>query len=165
MMLRVYEILFADPPSRDRDERLLEVICDDFETDGAAILRATEQDPGVFEVVAAQRGWTSAAGELFKGTSGLDRFKMLQESAPGALTFTRVKRPAVFPTADWDSFWDDTLSGRAMAMLSVRILPKEARSGYLWVLQSNFSREWSSRDRSLAEEISELLGHVLDRGL
>jgi hypothetical protein len=49
-----------------------------------------------------------------------------------------------------------------MALLSIEILPHKAPQEVLWLLQTNYSREWSSRDRELAEEIAVLIAKARD---
>jgi hypothetical protein len=109
--------------------------------------------------------WTlSVAGRVFSGP-GIKMLLELHHAAPGTLTLTRVKRPSAFSAESWESLWNSDLGASAMALLSVGIHPKKAAPQVLWLIQNGYSREWSSRDRELAEEVAAVLGKGADRAL
>ena len=164
VMLAVHEVLFDHPPGQERDKKILETICTDYLSDGAALVKRVQTGEGDFEVTAAFGNWIPNIGRSVSGSLGFETLGNLQKSAPGALTFTRVKRPAVFGLKDWDSFWGQSLFDTTMSLLSVHLLSKGEPIGFIWILQSNYSREWSSRDRALAEEIASLLSRAIDKG-
>jgi GAF domain-containing protein len=161
LLLEIYETLFHNPDSTERDNRLLQAIQDNYATDMAAFVSQENSGTGTTQIHVAVGDWSNNNGEnLLKGT-GLEVLWDLQKSAPGALTFTRVKRPPVFPKEAWDNLWNDTLETK-MALLSIEILPQQAPHEVLWLLQTNYSREWSSRDRELAEEVAVLIAKARD---
>jgi hypothetical protein len=108
--------------------------------------------------------WNTDNGSKLVDGNGLVVLWDLQKTAPGALTFTRVKRPPIFPQDAWENLWNETLETK-MALLSIEILPEKAPREVLWLLQSNYSREWSSRDRELAEEVASVIAKSRDKAI
>ncbi|MDJ0762975.1 MAG: GAF domain-containing protein [Myxococcota bacterium] len=163
LMLAIHEVLFDTPHGDNRDEQILNAICQDFGADRAAFLHPLTNGNGVQLAVTAG-GWEAvdAGGRQLVG-SGINTLWQLQQDAPGALTLTRVKRPTVFPAEDWDDLWRGSLADSTMALLSVHLTPKTAPVEILWLLQSSCSREWSSQDRDLAEEVAALISRVRDK--
>ncbi|MCP4677136.1 MAG: hypothetical protein GY854_16805 [Deltaproteobacteria bacterium] len=161
LMVSVYETLFNKPAGPDRNSILLKVILENYRADRAAIGDVEKPGAGPVRIVSTVGDW-EATGKQLAGP-GLDTLMNLQDGAPGALTLTRVKRPQVFSSEAWDSLWVDTLEAQTTALLSVQIKPERAPSSVLWILQTNYSREWSSRDRDLAEEVASVLARSHDK--
>ncbi len=163
LMLTVYETIFNKPADSNRDCLLLQAILKNYRADGAVVADVDKVGAGPIRITAAVGKWdTEAIGKQLDGP-GLDMLMSLQHEAPGALTLTRVKRPQVFSSEEWDSLWADTLEARAAALLSIQIKPERAPCSVLWILQTKYSREWSSRDRDLAEEIASVLARERDK--
>jgi GAF domain-containing protein len=161
LLLEIYETLFHNPDSTERNNLLLRAIQNNYATDMAAFVSHENSGTGTTQVNNAVGDWSNDnRGKLLNG-NGLAVLWDLQKSAPGALTFTRVKRPPVFPKEAWNNLWNDTLEAK-MALLSIEILPRKAPREVLWLLQTNYSREWSSRDRELAEEVAALIAKARD---
>jgi len=165
LLLEVYEALFNNASGVDRDRLVLEAIRDNYEADRAAFVKPRTSSLGSVEVVCAAGAWkTTIEGRELAGP-GLRMLLDLHQAAPGTLTFSRVKQPSAFSTAAWQHLWTSDLGAQTMALLSISIEPKTARPYILWLQQSGYSREWSSRDRELAEEIANILGISADRAL
>ncbi len=165
LMLAIYEILFDEPDGPERNGRVLEAVCYNYRADKAALVAPNSGGSDRMCVVATAGDWQiDILGQPLEGP-GVEKLWSLQEDAPGALTLTSVKRPAVFSREAWESLWHITLGDLASALLSVRVHPQEAPPAGLWILQSSYSREWSSRDRDLAEEVADLLSRARDKDL
>ena len=55
VMLAVHEVLFEHSPGQERDKKVLETICSDYQSDGAAIVKRVQSGEGDFEVSAGLR--------------------------------------------------------------------------------------------------------------
>ncbi|MCP4196852.1 MAG: hypothetical protein GY762_06835 [Proteobacteria bacterium] len=161
LLLDIYETLFHNPDNRERNNLLLRAIQNNYATDMAAFVSHGNSGTGATQINNAVGDWSNDNEGILLNGDGLTVLWDLQKSAPGALTFTRVKRPPVFPKEAWDNLWNDTLETK-MALLSIEILPQKAPREVLWLLQTNYSREWSSRDRELAEEVAALIAKARD---
>jgi hypothetical protein len=161
LLLEIYETLFHQPDSAERDNLLLQAIQKNYASDTAAFVSRGNSGTGATQINVSVGDWNPENGGKLPDGNGLAALWDLQKSAPGALTFTRVKRPPIFPQDAWDNLWNDTLETR-MALLSIQILPEKAPQEVLWLLQANYSREWSSRDRELAEEVASVLAKARD---
>ncbi len=164
LLLNIYEILFNNPDSPERDTLLLDAIQENFQTDQSAFVARPHLDTGECQITATAGNWPDDADKKLPGGIGLSKLWDIQETAPGALTFTLVKRPSVFLSDVWDNLWSDALP-TSKALLSVQISPKNASPLALWLLQSTYSREWSSRDRDLSEEVAALLARARDKAV
>jgi len=161
LLLRVHEILFDHLESSERDELLLGAILDNYGADRGAFLSPVHSDDGLLRFDALVGKWPAdTLGKNVAG-DGLEALLALQENAPGAVTLARVKRPESFRRDAWETLWQEDLV--AKALLSVLIASSHAPKQYLWLVQSSYSREWSSRDRELAEEVSGLLARARDK--
>jgi hypothetical protein len=161
LLLRVHEILFDHPPGPGRDRLVLEAVRDDFETNRALMAR---QGDGPRVVVAAACGeWREdPEGRTLSGP-GLAALLDNHGAATGAMTLTYVRRPSAFAPEDWEHLFRHDLGEPTAALLSVEIRPRQA-PGFLLVLQDTVaSREWSSHDRSMAEEVAHLLSRAVDK--
>jgi hypothetical protein len=164
-MLSVYERLFDDPPGLARDQKILDFLIGNFEADRAALVMPRFASSGSVEVRACAGQWpVSVVGRILSG-SGIKTLLELHLAAPGTLTLTKVKRPSAFTADAWESLWTADLGVSSMALLSVGIHPKKAAPQVLWLIQHGYSREWSSRDRELSEEVAAVLGKAADRAL
>jgi len=161
MMLAVHEALFDEPPGTRRDELILEHIRQNFGADRAAFADPTGADSLTITALTAE-DVTAAPTDPLAG-EGIETLSSLLVDAPGALTLTRVKRPTVFPTSAWESLWNEALADLGTSLLCVRLASERAPMRALWILQSHYSREWSSRDRDLAEEVASLLARARDK--
>lgn len=162
LLLEIYETLFHNDPGPPRDQAILEVIRQNFEADRACLVKPGGGAKGV-DVLAHAGEWISSPkGRVLTG-SGLRLLLELHEATPGTLTLSRVKRPSAFSQPAWDSLWSGDLGAQAMALLSIVIRPQKSRKTILWLYQCSYSREWSSRDRQLAEEVAALLAKAADK--
>lgn len=90
----------------------------------------------------------------------------VQQSVSGAITLSRFRRPSILDQETWDQLWEKDLAGMgASGLLSVAIVPEKAMPYYLWLVLSGSSREWTSHDRNLAEEVATLMGKAADRAM
>lgn len=163
LLLRIYEILFDHEESRDRDVLILRAILNNYGADRGAFLKLIPSGEGLLEYEALAGDWPAGTGIQGKilGGEGVEALLALQKEAPGAVTLARVKRPESFRGSAWEMMWRDDLA--ASALLSVMIPSSRAPKQCLWLVQSTYSREWSSRDRELAEEVSALLARARDK--
>ena len=161
LMLAVYELLFDLPRSPKRDERILEAILRNYGVDRAALVSLEDHSPGSRGVLATTVG--SWDGQRNIQGKGFEQLLTLHREVYSALTFESVRRPTQFSTEEWDSLWTDALGGSARALLSMEIRPKTAAPKLIWLQQTISSREWSSRDRELIEEVAELLARADDK--
>jgi hypothetical protein len=161
LKLAIHEALFDDPPGAPRDELILEKIRENYAADRTAFVEPTGDDTLRIAAETAEEDQGSITEPI--AGAGVAALSVLLAEAPGALTLTRVKRPAVFPVDAWESLWGESLAGLGTALLCVRLPSERAPARILWILQSHYSREWSSRDRDLAEEVASLLGRARDK--
>lgn len=165
LMLAVYERLFDDLPGPGRDQKVLEAMIGNFQADRALLVLPRFAGAGAVEARACAGQWpVSVQGRVLSGP-GVKLLLELHNAAPGTLTLTKVKRPSAFSADAWDSLWSTDLGASAMALLSAGIHPQKASPQVLWLIQTGYSREWSSRDRELAEEVATVLGKAADRAL
>ncbi|MCP4599350.1 MAG: hypothetical protein GY847_02245 [Proteobacteria bacterium] len=163
LLLSIHELLFDNPTGQERDRLILEAVRHNFKTDRTAFVIPEKPGEECSQISAVAGNWDSEVQRALLKGSGLEMFWSLQKEAPGAITLTRVKRPTIFPFEAWESLWNDTLATLATAILSVQLISKRAPMATLWLLQTSYSREWSSRDRDLAEEVAVLLAKVRDK--
>ncbi len=163
LMLNIHEILFDKPAGAVRNCLILDAIQKNYGSDRSALVIPKETDSGCISMIATAGDWGPHADQALPGGLGLDMLWNLQDNAPGALTLTRVKRPSIFPMEAWEDLWNSTFAKLATAVLSVRIESRQAPPAALWILQASYSREWSSRDRCLAEELASLLARARDK--
>jgi GAF domain-containing protein len=84
----------------------------------------------------------------------------------GALTLSRFRQTSQFDSSAWDALWNTDLGEPASALLSVDIADNtDVVLGWLIVALNGTSREWSSHDRDLAEEIALLLAVAMKRAI
>jgi hypothetical protein len=163
LLLRVHEILFDTEAGDERDTALLEELRLDFDSDRAALVNAASDNDAAVELVSLSGAW---AGEL-KGTtlSGKGVVDLLEAHrlAEGAVTLTYTRRPTVFSSEGWEQLWAGDLGAEATALLSVAVEPQRAAKRLLWLQQASYSKEWSSQDRELAEEVASLLSRAADK--
>jgi GAF domain-containing protein len=162
LLLDLYETLYHEPAGQERDRRLLNLMQENYGTDQAAFVTLANPQTGAARITATAGKWAVEVEDTPLHGEGVSTLLDLHQQAPGALTLTRVKRPPVFPRKAWENLWEVTLPAK-MAILSVRLTPDKAPAEVLWLLQSNYSREWSSRDRDLAEEVSGLFSTARDK--
>ncbi|MBW2278289.1 MAG: hypothetical protein JRF63_12405 [Deltaproteobacteria bacterium] len=163
VLLRVHEILFDMPEGDERDTAVIDELRLDFETDRAALVTTRPDDSAEVEVDSLCGSWN---GEI-KGTvlsgKGLQDLLQAHRLATGAVTLTYTRRPSVFSVEGWGRLWAGDLGAKATALLSVAIEPERAERRLLWLLQASYSREWSSHDRELAEEVASLMSRAADK--
>ena len=164
MMLALHEILFDESPSKQRDALMLEAIVSNYHVDRAAVLEINRQEKS--GVIAVRLGdWQTEQALLCVQGAGFEALLALHEHADGALTFESVRKPDFFDPAIWNDLWARGIAAPARALLSIAINPTSEIPRLLWLQQSQSSREWSSRDRDLAEEIADLLKRAIERGV
>lgn len=162
LMLAVHEILFEEPPGERRERRLIEAIRDDYQTDRAALVARNGAGSGL-EVVRASGQWDpKPEGRLLDG-NGIEALLDVHQLATGAVTLTYVRRPSQFEREAWEQLWSEGLGSPTAALLSVELTPARAPGGFLWLAEATSSREWSSGDRELIEEIGALLARAADK--
>lgn len=165
LMLAVHEILFDTQPGRERERLVLEAIRNNYTVDLAALVGSQHQSPQKISITATAGDWGFDPNGKSLNGSGISMLWSLQEAAPGALTLTRVKRPSTVSFDAWENLWSEAMGIPAMSLLSVPIAPKQGPRSILWLLQVSYSREWSSRDRNLAEEVVMLLARARDKAI
>ena len=164
-MLDLHEILFDIDPGKARDEALLSIMSDDFDTDLAAFLVRRGAAPDTELVVVGFDAEAPPRTELFRGP-GLQLLLDIQQTASGAITLTRFRRPSVMDQEIWDRMWDEDLADvDATGLLTIAVIPERAQPFYIWLILSGSSREWTSHDRDLAEETARLLARAADKAL
>lgn len=162
MMLAIHEILFSESPSRKRDALILNNIVDNYRVDRAAILEVTP--PEKHAVILVRVGdWQTEQPSLTVQGPGFEALLHLHEHCEGALTFESVRKPDMFDATLWEDLWENGVAAPSRALLSVTIAPRSQPTRILWLQQSQSSREWSSRDRNLAEEIAYLLIRAMEK--
>ncbi len=167
LMLAIHEILFDQRSGEARDRDLLEEIRCDFRTDGAVLVhKLTEKNKSdSVTLLAAAGDWERAQpGNTFEG-EGIEALLRAQENAHGAVALSRFRPTSLINDNAWEHLWQDDLGKPATALLSVDIKPSEARPALIWLILNGASREWSSHDRQLLEEVADLLSRAADRVL
>lgn len=163
LLLRLHEILFEIADEEVRDAALIEEVRLDFDSDRAALVMAGSDDRGGVELAALAGSWNGVPrGSRLEG-EGLANLLGAHRLASGAVSLTYTRRPSVFSAAGWERLWAGDLGAEATALLSVPFRPRRADRGLLWLQQASYSREWSSQDRELAEEIASLLSRAADK--
>ncbi len=164
LLLNIYEILFDNPAGLARDGMVLEAILENFQTDQAAFVIPPDGSKEEGQIAVAVGDWGKDGSKRPLLGVGVKQLWDLQQTAPGALTFTRVKRPTLFQADTWENLWNEALH-MSTALLSVQIPAQKASPLNLWLIQTAYSREWSSRDRDLSEEVAKLLARARDRAI
>jgi hypothetical protein len=166
MMLAVYERLFEEAPGMGREQKILEAIVTNFRIDRAAFVdvRRFEKE-GLCDLAVRVGHWLSDAPVISVEGKGLKRLLSLHEIVDGALSFESVRKPEAFDKGSWDSLWREGIGGSAKALLSIQMPPRAGAPRLMWLQQVRSSREWSSRDRDLAEEVVSLLTRAEDKGV
>ena len=163
MMLSVYEILFDYPPGAERNQRILSALAANYHVERAAILSVTKADGHLSGIVTVSVG--PKAGdeppERMEG-EGFSRLADLHDAAEGALSFESVRKPEAFSEIAWRSLWEQCLPAAARALLSMEI--GAGPRTFIWLQQISSTREWSSRDRELIEEVCALWARAIRRG-
>lgn len=165
LLLRLHEILFDMEVGPQRDAALIDAVRDDFESDRAMLVaRGKDGQHGV--EVAAVVGFNDCelTGTRLDG-KGLEDLLNVHRLASGAITLTYTRRPSAFSTEGWERLWTGDLGAETAALLSVPVETARADRHLLWLQQAAHSREWSSQDRELAEEIAGLLARAADKAL
>ena len=162
LLLAIHEILFDTQAGEHRDRLLLEAVCKNFGVECAAFVIPPVADNGACRIDSTAGDWEQNFKGKFLCGEGFDQLWELQEEAPGALTLTRVKRPAAFPVHAWENLWS-SFKMPASALLSVMLNRSVRDKNAMWLLQMSYSREWSSRDRQLSEEVAALLSRAFDK--
>lgn len=165
LLLRVHEILFDTEPGDERDEALIEELRLDFDSDRAALVRADAETAGTVELAALAGAWNGEVKGAQLSGAGLGDLLEAHRLASGAVTLTYTRRPSVFSNEGWARLWAGDLGARATALLSVAIEPERAARQLLWLQLANYSKEWSSQDRELAEEVASLMSRAADKAL
>lgn len=165
VMLEIHERLFDLEPGRERDEALLDVLRDDFDTDLAAFLRRRGAGNESELVLFASSSTEPPTIEVFSG-AGLRELLDVQQETTGAITLTRFRRPSVIEEKIWESLWAEDLGAiEATGLLTVSVVPERAEPFFIWLVLSGSSREWTSHDRDLAEEAANLIARASDKAL
>jgi len=162
LLLEIHEIIFEHPPGPERDRLVLEAVRRDFGACRGLLAAPGAGGSGV--VVAAACGqWTEEPrGRVLDGP-GLLALRETHRLVPGVVTLTYVRRPPVFPPEHWERLFKADLCEPSSAMLSVEIRPARAPASLLLLQEAVASREWSSQDRSMAEEVAHLLSRAADK--
>jgi len=164
-MLALYEIFFENPVGTERDRQLLLAILENFGADQGIFLAPSTNGEAVLKVATTAKPWrVNKPGDLLEN-EGVGALLELQALSPVSLSLTRVSRPSAFELESWEAFWEHSLKGAASSLLSVSVKPSTAPSFLLWILQTEYSREWNIRDRELAEEVAGLMAKVADRDM
>jgi len=162
LMLAVHEILFDDPPGERRERRLLDALMYDYQTARAAFVT---REAGASELRLSRTGgeWGGdPEGRPLDG-AGVAALLDVHRIATGAVTLTYVRRPSQFEREAWEELWSGGLGAPATALISVELKPERAPGGFLWLAEASSSREWSSGDRELIEEVGGLLSRAADK--
>ena len=164
VLLRVYEILFDMEEGDERDTAVIDELRLDFETDRSALVTLGPDGNGRVEVSSLSGSWNDdrVKGSVLSG-KGLEDLLEAHRLATGAVTLTYTRRPSVFSVEGWERLWAGDLGANATALLSVAIEPERAERRLLWLQQASYSREWSSHDRELAEEVASLMSRATDK--
>ncbi len=164
MMLSIHEILFDMKPGNERDQCILAAISENYQVDRAAVL-ALEEHEGQWSgrMTASFGDWQHSGEALRFSGEGFDRIVELHEMAEGALTFESVRKPEAFTETAWRSLWAEGVGSPTRALLSMTL--GEDKQKLIWLQQTGSTREWSSRDRDLIEEIAVLLAKAARRGI
>jgi hypothetical protein len=162
LLLAIHELLFEHPPGPERDRLVLDAVRDDFETGRALLARPGDQGFGILVAAACGEWREDPAGRILEGP-GLAALLGTHGLVPGAVTLTYVRRPSAFAPEDWERLFKADLGEPASALLSVEIRPERAPGSLLLLQDVVSSREWSSHDRSMAEEVARLLSRAADK--
>jgi len=163
LLLRVHEILFDMEPGVGRDGALIEEIRFDFASDRAALVTVAADLRDGVELGAVAGEWNGAQPGVALGGKGLTDLLEAHRLTDGAVTLTYTRRPSVFSSEGWERLWAGDLGAEATALLSVAVRPERAARQLLWLQQATNSREWSSHDRELAEEVASILSRAADK--
>lgn len=163
LLLRVHEILFNMEAGDERDTALLEELRLDFDSDRAALVNAAADNGAAVELAAVAGAWNGGIEGATLSGKGLVDLLEAHRLADGAVTLTYTRRPTVFSSEGWQRLWAGDLGAEATALLSVAIEPERAARRLLWLQQASYSREWSSQDRELAEEVASILSRAADK--
>lgn len=164
MMLAVHEIIFDRPPPKERDRQILAALADNYQVERAALVNLVENNGKMSGLVAASFGDWKCPDEKIKILGeGFDYLTQLHRTAEGALSFENVRKPEAFTDIAWRSLWSEGIGAPAMALLSMEV--DAGGRKLLWLQQVGSTREWSSRDRELIEEVANLLSRAAQKGL
>jgi len=167
VLLALHEILFFDAPGDSQKIKLLKEILHDYETDIVTIAEANWDKDHFSFVVKASYGKEI---NLKKNTQisgiGLDVLIEIHKIAhDGAITLSRFRKLSAFSKDQWNSLWNEELNSKFSALLSVPFQVNDSRMSFLWLAMGDSSREWSSHDRELAEEIAKLFSKAKEKKL
>ena len=165
MMLAIHEILFEIPPGPKRDRAVLDAVVFNYRVDRAAFVDLGRYlEEGYCDLSIRVGDWPSETDSIVGRGEGFARLMALHEVVDSALTFESVRKPDAF-ALEWKSLWEEGIGAPALALLSIPLRPLKAPHRLMWLLQVSSSREWSSRDRDLAEEVVSLLARAADKGV
>jgi hypothetical protein len=163
LLLALHEILFEMDDGDERNTALIDEVRLDFESDRAALVTTGGgADHGVRVTSVAGEWDGDLKGRRLYG-KGLADLLDVHGLAGGAVTLTYTRRPSAFSPEGWDKLWAGDLGAQTRALLSVAVRPVQAERSLLWLQQASNSREWSSQDRELAEEVASLLARAADK--
>ena len=163
LMLSIHEILFYESDKIKQNQSILEAIRQNFGTDRAAFLTILDGNSMRVRVDSCVGDWSVMPGETVIEGPGIDKLVDIHQASPGTLSLTNVRRPSVFSPESWDALWTRMPGLPAAALLSIEVRPESAKSKLLWLHQVGYSREWSSRDRDMIEEVAALLAKAADK--
>lgn len=165
MMLAVHEILFEYAPGPSRDKKILAAIGENYQVDRVAVVNVsvgrTETLSG--GIAASFGDWLRPDTEVGISGVGFERIVELHGTVDGALSFESVRKPEAFTDVAWRSLWEEGVGAPARALLSMTV--EDAGKKLIWLQQTGSTREWSSRDRDLIEEVAALLSKAAARGI
>jgi GAF domain-containing protein len=163
LLLALHEIIFDSEEGVERDTALLEELRLDFESDRAALVEVGADHESEVVLSALCGSWNSAQRGAVLAGKGLADLLQAHRLTTGAVTLTYTRRPSVFSIEGWDRLWAGDLGAESTALLSVAIEPERTGRRLLWLQEATNSREWSSQDRELAEEVASLLSRAADK--
>ncbi len=162
LLLNVHEIIFYEQDILRREEGILAAIAENYQVERVAMILVKEDNHNRIGIPTSLFGkWAMCAGNILMMGRGFERLLDLHSQVEGALTFEAVRKPEIFDENEWVSLWRDETTLKAKSLLSVEIVKPVKK--ILLMQQVNSSREWSSRDRNLIEEVAQLISIVEER--
>lgn len=162
MMLAVHEIIFDYPSGRERDTKMMAALAENYQVERVAIIDVYIGTQPITGCISAAFGdWLCPEAEVRIFGTGFERLLALHGMVDGALSFESVRKPEAFTDIAWRSLWDEGVGAPTRALLSMTI--DAERRKLIWLQQTGSTREWSSRDRDLIEEVAALLSKAAMR--
>jgi GAF domain-containing protein len=159
MMLSIYEIIFEEQNNTKRRRKILSAIADNFQVEKASLIELLEIENEICGCIEESFGnWKNSEKEEILHGLGFKRLLELHELVDGALSFESVRKSDAFEDNEWKDFWNECADENSRAFLSVMINSQKRK--LLWLQNVASTREWSSRDRELIEEVAFLLTKV-----